>query len=115
MAAPPGREIRAGAASWPGASGLPFGFRVSSSRGPGTGQPSRGGIPLPGFQPLPSRSHTLALVGKSRLAGRDCIPDGERDKWMDLWCRGLDLWQSFKDRLGFGGPSPPPKRSPVRG
>lgn len=33
MAAPPGREIRAGAASWPGASGLPFGFRVSSSPG----------------------------------------------------------------------------------
>lgn len=81
----------------------------------GTGQPSRGGIPQPGFPPLPSQSRILALVGKLRLAGRDCISDGERDKWLDLRCRGLDLWQSFKDRLGFGGYAPPPKCSPLPG
>lgn len=76
--------------------------------GAGTGQPSRGGISLPGFPPLPSQTHTLARVGKLRLAGRDCIPDGERDKWLDLLCRDSDLLQSFKDSLGFGAMPRPP-------
>lgn len=59
-------------------------------------------------------AHTGAC-GEIEAGGRDCFPDGERDKWMDLFCRGSDLWQSFKRQAGLGGHAPPPKCSPMPG
>lgn len=104
MAAPPEREIRAGAASWPGASGLPFGFRVSGSSGLELGS-------LPVGNPaawLPTSALSILRVGKLRLEGSDRIPDGERVAWM----RGLArLW--ICGRLDFRGPRLSPPSAPL--
>lgn len=97
--APPGREIRAGATSRPGASCLRFRFRVSTAGGR-AGLPSRGEsrrrashhcAPYTPLNPLPPRpTHTLGADGEMEAgeerprSGRTRVGGGAelREEWV---------------------------------
>lgn len=98
--APPGREIRAEAASRLGRSAS--GFGSGSQTAPGRDWAAfRWGIPLPGLPPLRSQVHTpCAPLRPPCTRGRGGGSRGCRGR-SELRSRWMKLWLSFKKKRGF--------------